>query len=240
MEIGDFMELLLTLLSGLFIFIGTLITYKLRSDKFIDFTISTAFTVLFLLIIFSMVPEVTHHLKLYEVIACIFIGIIILKSLDVIIPHHDHDHKKDKHHKDTMNHIAMVSAFALCIHNIIEGMTIYTVCKSDLHMGIMMVLGVGLHNIPLGMVIGSSNSKNKLVISLLVSLSTIIGAFIMMIFGVSNTVILLAVTLGMIIYIALFELLPKLVCSKNKKEIVYGLVIGIVIVTVTLLLGHQH
>ena len=61
----------------------------------------------------------------------------------------------------------------------------------------------------------------------------------MMLFNIKHQAIFIAITLGMIIYIALFELLPKLICSKNKKEILYGFLTGLVIVALSLLLHHH-
>ena len=58
MFLGDFMELFLTFIAGMFILIGTLITFKVNSDKFVDYTISTAFVVMLFLIIFEFVPSV--------------------------------------------------------------------------------------------------------------------------------------------------------------------------------------
>ena len=247
METGDFfMELLLTLIGGLFILIGTLITFKIESEKFIDFTVATAFSVLMSLILFELIPEVTHHLELYEIFIYIIVGIIILKLLDLLVPHHSHDHKHDKKHHNTLNHIVIVSSFALCLHNIIEGMTIYAVSKNSLHSGILMIIGVGIHNIPMGMIIGAGieSKSKKIILSTIVSLSTFIGGLFMILFSnflSSYTDILLAITLGMIIYITLFELLPKLVCSKHKKEIFKGSILGFIVFLITLLFGgHNH
>ena len=51
----------------------------------------------------------------------------------------------------------------MIIHNIIEGMAIYFVTLTDISVGIMMSVGVGIHNLPLGVMIGSvySESSNK-------------------------------------------------------------------------------
>lgn len=239
------MELLLTLLGGLFILLGTLITFKIKSDKFVDFTISTAFSVLMSLILFELIPEVSHHLNMLEIFIYVILGIFILKLLDILVPHHHHDHKHDKHHHNTLNHIVLVSSIALCLHNIIEGMSIYAVSKNSLHAGIIMVLGVGLHNIPMGMIIGAGieSKTKKVVLSTIASLSTLLGALLMILFNnlLNNyTDILLAITLGMIIYIALFELLPKLACSKHKKEILKGSIFGLIIFGITLLFGGHH
>ena len=242
MILVDFMELFLTFIAGMFILIGTLITFKVNSDKFVDYTISTAFVVMLFLIIFEFVPEVFEELNIFISILCILTGLVFLKVLDIVFPHHHHDHKHDKGHSETLNHIAIVSSIALCLHNIVEGAAIYSTSLNSLSTGLIMVIGVGVHNIPMGMVIASSmhkDNKGKMFISLMVSLSTLLGGIIMMLFNIKHQTIFIAITLGMIIYIALFELLPKLICSKNKKEILYGFITGLVIVALSLLLHHH-
>ena len=44
---------------------------------------------------------------------------------------------------------------AVILHNIIEGMSLYIV-SSDIISGLFMCLGIGLHNIPLGLIIAST------------------------------------------------------------------------------------
>ena len=108
-----------------------------------------------------------------------------------------------------------------------------------------MCFGIGLHNIPLGMVITSTiyksnnNIKKTLTIVILVSLSTFLGGLIMMLLSgalVNELIlgILLSITLGMLIYISVFELLPKMLESKDKKTIISGILIGIILITITM------
>ena len=47
--------------------------------------------------------------------------------------------------------------------------------------------------------------------------------------------ILLSLTLGMILYIVLFEFIPEIRTIKNKKLSIFGIVLGIIIFLITLL-----
>lgn len=108
-------------------------------------------------------------------------------------------------------------------------------------MGFLVALGVGLHNIPMGMIISSTleneNKKKKIVILLLVTLSTFFGGILMMLVSniLSELLIgsLICITLGMLIYIMLFELIPHLLHSKNKLLSIIGILIGIAIMIIT-------
>lgn len=256
----NLVALLLTLLVGLFILAGSAcgMSYK-ENKKITDFSISVAFGVIIGLIVFEILPESYKILNeevgmvrgILAVIVLILIGIVILKILDLFVPHHEHElhhthkHNETKCHNEHLYHIGIVSAVAVMIHNLIEGMSLYLVSSNNFVSGLLLCLGVGLHNIPMGLVISStlnsSNySKKKILnISMLVSLSTFVGGIIMFILGGVNSLvegILLGLTLGMLIYIALFELLHQIYHMKNKKIAIFGSVIGFILIVTSVCL----
>ena len=110
-----------------------------------------------------------------------------------------------------------------------------------------MALGVGLHNIPLGIIITTTlNSEEKIgkyifcIISLFIS--SFLGGLLLYLLNistVSDVVIgsLLALTIGMLLYIIIFELYPKVKKTKNKKITIIGLISGVIIALVSMLLG---
>lgn len=258
----NLVALLLTLLVGLFILVGSLCgIYFKNNKKFTDFSISMAFGVIISLIIFEILPESVEILSsevgnvrgILAIIILALIGIFILKILDLFVPHHEHEshhhhnHKNEKCHNQHLYHIGIVSSVAIIIHNLIEGMSLYVVSSSNVLSGLLLCIGIGLHNIPMGLVIAStlssSNySKNKILnISLIVSLSTFVGGFIMTIMGGVNELvegILLGLTLGMLIYISVFELFHQIYHMKDKKIAKMGIVIGVLLLIVSVLLGH--
>ena len=74
----------------------------------------------------------------------------------------------DKHElKENLIHIGLVTSVALILHNIIEGMAIYSSVLSDKSLGLAMTIGIGFHNIPLGMVIAGAfyQSNENIIIS---------------------------------------------------------------------------
>ena len=235
------MALIITLIVGLFTFLGSLIIIFIKNNKkIVDFSISIGFGVLFALIILELIPETleliqTKFMVVSSIITVIVLGalgIIILKMLDKFVPNHDSDNKNN------LIHIGVMTSIALIIHNLLEGMAIYTSLSSSLKFGTILGVGVALHNIPLGMSITSlfynngKNNKKAILMSLLVSLSTFIGGVITFIFAgaILNEFyrgIILSITLGMLIYIVLFELLPHMVENKNKNNVVLGMLIGI-------------
>ena len=47
--------------------------------------------------------------------------------------------------------------------------------------------------------------------------------------------VILAITLGMLIYIVLFELLPHMIENKNKKSVILGMLIGMTLLILSTL-----
>lgn len=240
--------LLITLLLGFFIVIGAGITFFIKKkEKFIDFALAFAFSVILMLLFTDLLPEVSEtlgasHTLLFLVF--VVIGIIVLRILDLFIPDHEDEKMTKKQEKNNLAHIGTLSSIALVLHNIIEGMAVYSTSVSSLRSGIMISLGVGCHNIPMGMVIASTiyqnnQSKKKTIFIILgLMLSTFLGGVIMLFMNgaeVNSVLIgsLLSITIGMLIYICSNELYPRIRKSKNKKISWTGIVCGIILIAIT-------
>lgn len=252
------LALILTFLVGLFIFTGYVCGIKFKDNKKLtDFSISMAFGVIISLIILELIPEtyeiLSNQLSTFRtillIITFILIGIVLLKLLDLFIPHHEHEahhhheHNINKCHNEHLYHIAIISMIGIIFHNIIEGASLYLVTKSSLTSGLLLCIGIGLHNIPMGLVISrtliNSNYSSKKIfnINIFLTLSTFIGGLIMFIFGSVNELtegLLLGVTLGMLIYISLFELLHQIYHMKNKKIPRFGISIGVILLIISI------
>ena len=232
--------ILITLLSGLSFLLGYLITKFVKNEKrLVIFSVGFSFTIILGLIIFDLLPESFELMKSkYALVGFILSGIIVLKILDVFVP--DHSHSSD--HTNHMEHIGLISALALILHNIIEGTAIYSNAISNTKVGLMMALAVSFHNIPLGIQVSSlvkkKNEKAILLFSLV--LSSIIGIILIKLFNVTISAnvlgMLMSITLGMLIYIALFELLCEIKEHFKDKTLWLGVVIGAILVSVGILL----
>lgn len=250
------MRLFITLLVGLFTVVGSLLVFLSKNNKkFINFSICLAFGVMITLGVMELLPEsyelITEYINkpynLIMLLLCALVGFMILKTLDNFVPDHNHDHKHDKDHQLNLFHIGIISSIALILHNIIEGITLYSTLVMSLNAGLMMSLAIGIHNIPLGMVIASTfynktNSKVKtILISIIISLSTFVGGFLGYIcsgYVMSELMegILLAVTLGMIVYITGFELLEQIKEIKEKRFSITIIILGIIVMLISLAL----
>ena len=239
------LALLTTALLGVFILIGVLISYFFKkSEKIVLYSIGLAFGVIVMLIFTDLLPEIIECIpisRIYIPIISIVLGFLMLRILDNFVPDHENKEKKDN-----LIHIGVMSSIALGLHNIIEGMAIYSSMLSSTKLGLALTLGVGFHNIPLGIVIGgafyqSNNDKYKSILNiLLVSLSTFVGGLLMFMFNInelSPTIegILLSITLGMLLFIVLDELLPKVKKNIKNKAIISGITTGIIILLISMI-----
>ena len=242
--------LVLTLVLGFFIIIGAFLMHIFENkERFLVISLSMAFGVMASLIFLELLPEsfeifnekYSSIISIAMILIFSIIGFLILKILDKFIPDHEDADEAN------LIHVGIVSSIAIILHNIIEGMAIYNTFNTSINLGILLSIGVGLHNIPLGMVLSStfykslSNKKKSNVIIFLISTSTFVGGLIMCIFNnvFKNEFIiglLLSITVGMLVYINIIEILPKLIKSKDKKMIITSIIVGILILFVSVFL----
>lgn len=233
------MSLLLTFLSGLFFLVG-LIIYRFVPNKIglTRVSVACALVVILGLIFLDLIPELIEIGKWYFIIFAI-IGLLILILIDKFIPNHEHDHHEDdeeKHeHINHMTHISTITIIALLIHNYIEGIALFGVASNDFKNGVVMLLGIGLHNLPFGFQIAPSIKGKNIGLVILLILSGFFGGVTFYLFGSLNEVvegIIISLTLGMLIHILVFELLKEVLTNIRKKETICGIIIGIIILIV--------
>lgn len=243
--------LLTTLLLGIFILIGAILAFLVKKkEKVVDFSLGLALGVITMLIVTDLLPEIIENLGIkyiFVFIICTALGYEMLKLLDKFIPDHEDSYMTKKERKDNLIHIGVITSLALVLHNVIEGMAVYSTFLTETNIGLALTLGIGFHNIPLGMVIAATfyqsndNIWKTLSIIGLVSLSTFLGGLIMFFLNLTTISplvlgILLSITLGMLLFIVLGELIPRLKEATDKKTSYVGLSIGVIILLLSQLI----
>lgn len=245
------LALFITFLLGFFIIIGVIIAFFLKKQKkVLDFIFAFALSILTMLILVDLLGHTIEHLgikHIYLFILFTCLGLLIFKIIDDFVPEHEDAKMTKKEEKKNIVHIGVLATIALIIHNFVEGMAIYLTSANDINLGIMMALGVGLHNIPLGIIITTTLNSDKntgkylfCIISLFIS--SFLGGLLLYLLNintVSDIVIgsLLALTIGMLLYIIIFELYPKVKKTTNKKITIIGLVAGVIIALIGTFIG---
>lgn len=215
------MPLLITFLAGVSIVVGAAITKVVSSqDRVRQISFSLALGALIALLFFDLIPDIREDgqgLGMVLIIVLVVLGVIMLKVLDIFIP--EHDDTEDNHDRGNAVHIGLISSLAIILHNVVEGMTVYSLSLGSLRQGAVFAFGIALHNIPMGMLIYSTMSQRKKsvrrTILLLVTLSTLVGGILMMLISGALTTnlmgALICIAAGMIIYIVFLELLPHVI-----------------------------
>lgn len=245
------LALFITFLLGFFIIIGVIIAFFLKKQKkVLDFIFAFALSILTMLILVDLLGHTIEHLgikHIYLFILFTCLGLLIFKIIDDFVPEHEDAKMTKNEEKKNIVHIGVLATIALIIHNFVEGMAIYLTSANDINLGIMMALGVGLHNIPLGIIITTTlnsdeNTGKYLFCIISLFISSFLGGLLLYLLNintVSDIVIgsLLALTIGMLLYIIIFELYPKVKKTTNKKITIIGLITGVIIALIGMFIG---
>ena len=225
--------LLLTFLSGLFYLVGIII-YKFvkHKNELTVAAISCAAVVIIGLIVFDLAPELIEQDNAW-LFVFVILGFVLLFLIDKLIPHHHHKHhdhdEATKEHKDRLEHVSTITILALSMHNLIEGMALYSISLESIRSGTLMLIGVGLHNLPFGFQI--AGTKNKLLVFLLV-ISAFLGGLVVFFFGNIDEFlqgVVMALSMGMLLHILLFELFKEIRENIRQKATIYGIIIGVIL-----------
>ena len=228
--------LLLTFLSGLFYLVGIII-YKFvkHKNELTVAAISCAAVVIIGLIVFDLAPELIEQDNAW-LFVFVILGFVLLFLIDKLIPHHHHKHhahdEATKEHKDRLEHVSTITILALSMHNLIEGMALYSISLESIRSGTLMLIGVGLHNLPFGFQI--AGTKNKLLVFLLV-ISAFLGGLVVFFFGNIDEFlqgVVLAISMGMLLHILLFELFKEIRENIRQKATIYGIIIGVILLII--------
>lgn len=246
---------LLTLFAGLSTGIGSVIAFFVKKENKKFLSISLGFSV-GVMIYVSMV-EMFFNAKislinklgefngyLYTIIA-FFIGIFIVIFINKITP--DENNYNESKIKNNLYRTGLFTALILAIHNFPEGLATFASSIYEPSLGIAISIAIAIHNIPEGIAISapiyySTGSKKKaFLFSFLSGLAEPIGAIIgYLIFGtVLNEIafgIIFSMIAGMMVFISLDELLPSAREYGNHNLSIYGLIVGMFVMAVSLLL----
>jgi ZIP family zinc transporter len=143
--------------------------------------------------------------------------------------------------------MGLFTALAIAIHNFPEGLATFTASLKNPSLGLPIAFAIAIHNIPEGVAVSipvyfaTGDRKKAFILSSLSGLAEPVGALIGflillpffndMIFG-----LIFASIAGIMVYISLDELLPAARKFGEHHLSIYGLIMGMIIMAVSLLL----
>ncbi len=263
----------LTLIVGLSMGAGSLLSFfvKETNKKFLALALSFSAGIMIYVSFMAILPEgmelmeesigeMGHYIALIGFFGGMFITALMEKLVhkyagDYHGHHSGHDHDEDHHDHEGehLSNLGLMSAIAIAIHNLPEGLAIFTAGLKDITLALPIAAAVVIHNIPLSIAISvpiyySTGSKKKaFTYSLLVGLCQPLGAIIgYLLFSkfFNDTVFgfLFSVVAGIMIFVSLDELLPASQKYEDHHLSVYGAIAGMIVMAISLGVfgGHSH
>ena len=189
-----------------------------------------------------------------------FIGIAISFIIDQSIPdninpHHTidienaigDDTQSLQQHRAPLARMGFFTAIAIALHNFPEGFATFISAMDNMTTGIAIAMAIAIHNIPEGLAVAlpvyhATGSRIKAFLYALYSglaepIGAVIGFLILApIMGELTLGITFGVVAGIMVYISFDELLPAARVYGNDHTTIFGLVIGMLIMAVSLIL----
>jgi len=251
------MALVLTLLAGLSTGIGSAIAYFIRQPRmvYLAFSLGLSAGAMVYVSLVEMLPKASDLIGHGWGVLVFFLGILFIGIVDLVVPE-----VENPHHFGEMNEAAasyrdehklmragVLTAVAIGIHNLPEGLATFTSALSDVRLGILIAIAIAIHNIPEGIAVTvpifyATASRNKAFFySFLSGTSEPIGAVLgFLVLAPFLTPGLLAGTLafaaGIMIYISLDELLPTAHRYGQGHSGIAGVVLGMLLMAGSLLI----
>lgn len=151
------MELLKTTILGLFF--GTFgttiggflgIFMKRNSNKFLSFILSLASGLMMAVVCFDLIPNALKISNIVMVIIGILIGIITMIFCDLLVEKKFSNEATLKGSKNNLLKTGLIVSIGLAIHNFPEGLAIGSGFEASMKLGLSLALAICLHDIPEG------------------------------------------------------------------------------------------
>ena len=161
-----------------------------------------------------------------------FAGIVLAWLIDTLLPsHHVEEHTLDKSAK--LKHLGIFTALALAAHNFPEGLATFMASMENTSLGISIAVAVGIHNIPEGVAVAlpvyHATGRRGEPVGALIGFLLLRSLLNEAAFGV-----MFALISGIMVYIALDELLPTAHEYGDGHQVIWGVVAGMMVMAVSL------
>lgn len=240
--------LTLSVLAGLSTMLGALVIfiYKGKNEKLITASLGFSAGVMLSVSFTDLYP---HASSLFTAatgkatgtmlaIAFLVAGILLAVVLDRFVPHEEYDEKTgDKPHANLFR-VGFISTLAIGLHNFPEGIATFIAGYKDSALGMSVALAIALHNIPEGLSVAmpvyyATGKRGKALkycaLSGLAEPAGAILAFLVLRPFINDIVLggIFAFVSGIMIYIAIEELIPSSRQYGHDRLAVFSTIAGI-------------
>lgn len=125
------------------------VTFKRNSDNFLGFILSLASGLMTAIVCFELIPEAMEISKIWTVLCGIILGILLMIFCDITV---EKKFKKMKINdkKDSLLKTGIIVSIGLAIHNFPEGLAIGTGFEASLSLGYSLAIAIAMHDVPEG------------------------------------------------------------------------------------------
>lgn len=151
-----YIPLLLAFLAGISTVLGSLIFVFIKelNKRFLSFFLGLSAGAMIYLSFVELIPAALKTIGFLPTNAMFFFGIIFIGLIDFIVPHHYSKISPKKVLSDyQLRASGMVVILGIAIHNFPEGMAVFMSSYSNLRFGILIAVATALHNIPEGIAV---------------------------------------------------------------------------------------
>lgn len=126
------------------------VVLKRHSNKFLSFILSFASGLMMAVICFDLIPEALGISSLVSVILGILIGIMAMIFCDIVVQKKFSGNKRFEGNQNTLLKTGIIVSIGLAIHNFPEGLAIGSGFEASMKLGLSLALAICLHDIPEG------------------------------------------------------------------------------------------
>jgi len=144
--------ILLSLLAGLATGIGGLLVLALGKleGRFLGFVMGFAGGVMLVVSFVELMAESSHLINTIWVVAFFAIGATLMMAMDLLLPHIEFGQWEKKVNDRLLLKSGLLIALGMSLHNLPEGLVVSAGFGHEANLGILVALMISLHNIPEG------------------------------------------------------------------------------------------
>ena len=151
---------LLTLLAGLSTVVGSLIflSHTFRKRRFISFFLGLSAGVMIFLSFVELLPYSIKGLGFLSANIYFFVGVIVMALIDFFLPHHYLEERICRRQNIIDRRLlstGLVVTLGLIIHNFPEGMAVFLSSFTSIRLGVLLAIAIAIHNIPEGIAVAA-------------------------------------------------------------------------------------
>lgn len=191
----------------------------------------------------SMVPTVGKQWAIVLSVLFLALGVVSASMLDRFVPHGPASGKSGRSHQN-LYRLGIVSFLAIALHNFPEGIATFMAGYQDAKLGTAITVAIALHNIPEGISVAmpiylaTGNKRKAFWYAFLSGVAEPAGAlltFLLLRSWINGMLLgcVFAMVAGMMLYIALEELLPTARSYGHPQKALAALFVGICLMPLT-------